>query len=82
MTRAVGLMLVLAVAAAFVLAAGSSSARRTLPTIGVVLPDPDSGGLISAPVERGGRAAGRALGDRLVLIPANGPESMREYAGK
>lgn len=63
-------------AAAGLLASTSSGAAKTQRTIGLVLPDPNSGGALSAPVEQGGSAAASALGDNLVTIPADGPDAM------
>jgi ABC-type sugar transport system substrate-binding protein len=70
MIRAVALMLAVAVFAAGVLAAASSGARQTPRTIGLVIPAP-SGSPISPEVEKGGRSAAAALGDRLVVIAAS-----------
>ncbi len=77
MSRAVALVLALAVVAAGMLAAGSSGASNTQRTIGVVLPDPNGGAPLSRMVEPGGRSAAAALGDHLVVIPADGPDAMR-----
>jgi ABC-type sugar transport system substrate-binding protein len=76
MSRAVVVMLALAAVGAGVLVSGSNGARQAQRSIGLVLPDPKTGGLISAPVELGGRAAARALGDHLVVIPADGSDAM------
>ncbi len=76
MSRTVALMLALAIVAAGVLAAGSSGARQTQRTIGLVLPDPNGGAPLSRAVKPGASAAASALGDHLVVIPTDGPEAM------
>jgi ABC-type sugar transport system substrate-binding protein len=69
-------MLAIAVVAGGALAAGSSGAPNAKQTIGVVLPDPQTGAPLSREVLTGGTSAAAALGDRLVVIPADGPEAM------
>src|SRR5438105_15298852 len=76
-SRTVALMLALLVVAAGVLAAGSGGAANAQRTIGLVLPDPNGGAPFSRTIERGGKSAAAALGDHLVVIPADGPEGMR-----
>jgi rhamnose transport system substrate-binding protein len=73
MNRTIVLTLALAVVTAGVLAAGSSGARQDQRTIGLVLPDPNTGAPLSTPVKSGGSTAASALGDHLVVIPADGP---------
>jgi ABC-type sugar transport system substrate-binding protein len=58
------------------LASTSSGAPKAQRTIGLVLPDPNGGDPLSAPVEQGANAAASALGDSLVIIPADGPDAM------
>ena len=70
MSRTISLMLALAVVPGGVLAAGSSGARQTRRTIGLVIPAP-SGSPISPLVENGARSAAAALGDHLVVIAAS-----------
>ncbi|HLX32045.1 MAG TPA: substrate-binding domain-containing protein [Gaiellaceae bacterium] len=62
--------------AAGLLAGTSSGAPKAQRTIGLVLPDPNGGDPLSAPVEQGANAAASALGDSLVIIPADGPAGM------
>ena len=65
MSRTIALMLVLAVVAAGVLAAGSSGARQTQLTIGLITESGASG--FFDPLETGGRSAATALGDHLAI---------------
>jgi ABC-type sugar transport system substrate-binding protein len=68
--------LALAAAAAGVFTARSSGAANAQRTIGLVLPDPNGGAPYSRAVEPGASAAASALGDHLVVIPADGPDAM------
>jgi ABC-type sugar transport system substrate-binding protein len=68
--------LALAAVAAGVLTSSSSGAANEQRTIGIVLPDPNSGAPLSREVEPGASAAASALGDHLVVIPADGPAAM------
>ena len=65
MSRTIALMLVLAGVAASVLAAGSSGARQTQLTIGLITESGASG--FFDPLETGGRSAATALGDHLAI---------------
>jgi len=69
MRKTIALMLVLAVVAAGVLAAGSSGARQTQRTIGLIT----EGGAnqFFDPVETGGKSAAAALGDHLAITRVN-----------
>jgi len=69
MSRTIALMLVLAGVAASVLAAGSSGARQTQRTIGLITRDGASGFI--DPLETGGQSAATALGDHLAITRAN-----------
>lgn len=69
-------MAALALVTAGALAGASSGGAQTQRMIGVVLPDPNGGAPLSRGVEPGANAAATALGDRLVVIPADGPEAM------
>ena len=70
------LALAASVSAAGLLAVGSSGRTEGQRTIGIVFPDPNTGAPLSREVEHGGSAAASALGDDLVIIPADGPEAM------
>ena len=70
------LALAASVSAAGLLAVGSSGRTEGQRTIGIVFPDPNTGAPLSHEVEHGGSAAASALGDDLVIIPADGPEAM------
>ena len=75
MRRTIALMLVLAVVAAGVLAAGSSGARQTQRTIGLIT-EGGAGGFFDK-FDSGGKSAATALGDRLAITEANGaPEQI------
>jgi ABC-type sugar transport system substrate-binding protein len=76
MSRTVALMLALGVVVAGSLAVGSRGAANAQRTIGVVLPDPQTGAPLSRKVWTGGTSAAAALGDHLVVIPADGPAAM------
>jgi rhamnose transport system substrate-binding protein len=69
MSRTIALMLALAVVAAGVLAAGSSGARETPRTIGLITRDGSDG--FTDPFETGSKSAATALGDHLALTRAN-----------
>ena len=68
MSRTVALMLALAVVTAGVLAAGSSGARQTQRTIGLITRYGADGFFV--PVESGARSAAAALGDHLTVTEA------------
>jgi rhamnose transport system substrate-binding protein len=70
------LALAVSVSAAGLRAAGSSGGMEGQRTIGIVFPDPNTGAPLSREVEHGGSAAASALGDDLVIIPADGPEAL------
>ena len=70
MSRTIALMLVLAGVAAGVLAAGSSGARQTQRTIGLIT-EGGAGGFFNK-FDTGGKSAAAALGDRLAITEANG----------
>jgi hypothetical protein len=67
------MMLAAAASAAGLPAGASSGGAKAHQTIGLVLPDPNGGGILSTPVKSGGSAAASALGDDLLVIPADGP---------
>jgi rhamnose transport system substrate-binding protein len=69
-SKTIAFMLVLAlVVAAGVLAAGSSGARQTPRTIGLITRDGSDG--FTDPFEAGGKSAATALGDQLAITRAN-----------
>ena len=68
MSKTVALMLALAVVTAGVLAAGSSGARQTQRTIGLITRYGADGFFV--PVESGARSAAAALGDHLTVTEA------------
>src|SRR2546423_10640207 len=70
------MMFATAASAAGLLAGASNGEAKANRTIGLVLPDPNTGAPLSREVEQGGSAAASALGDDLVTIPAAGPEAM------
>ncbi len=70
MSRTIALMLAFAVVAAGVLAAGSSGARQTQRTIGLIT-EGGAGGFFNK-FDTGGKSAAAALGDRLAITEANG----------
>jgi rhamnose transport system substrate-binding protein len=70
MSRTIALILVLAGVAASVLAAGSSGARQTQRTIGLIT-EGGAGGFVDH-FETGSKSAATALGDHLAITEANG----------
>jgi ABC-type sugar transport system substrate-binding protein len=71
MSKTIALMLALAVVTAGVLAAGSSGARQTPRTIGLIVPD---NGAFFPTVENGAKSEAAALGDQLdVTVASDAP---------
>jgi ABC-type sugar transport system substrate-binding protein len=71
------ILVIAAAAATGLFASASRGAQKTQHMIGLVLPDPNGGDPLSAPVEQGASAAASALGDSLVTIPADGPAAIK-----